>query len=345
VASDEVQDKWFYDDLFRNSMMKAKREVIDQYKEYFVRINEELKKGRVSRISLVKDMEDHILLGQGKRIRPLFFVLSCRLCQYKGNDIYRLSTIFEYAHAASLLHDDVLDNAAIRRNRPSANNIWGNHAAVLEGDYLASKASSIAVHTNNLYFIKKLNEAGAKMVEGQILELMHTNDLDIRKDIYMEIITNKTAVLISAACAGGAIISGADDETEKSLADFGMNAGIAFQLMDDLLDYTSSEAEIGKHVGKDLREGKITLPLIYALSRVNAKKKKKFENQMKNGNIDEDQYRELIEIVKASGSLDRIRDKAQSYVDKAAHYLGAFPDSAAKREIMGLNQYMVDRSY
>ena len=326
-------------------MMKAKREVIDQYKEHFVHINEELKKGLVSRISLVEDMGDHIILGQGKRIRPLFFVLSCQLCQYRGNDVYHLSTIYEYTHAASLLHDDVLDNAAIRRNKPSANNIWGNHAAVLEGDYLASKSSSIAVYTNNLSFIKKMNEVNAKMVEGQILELIHTNDLDISKDIYMEIITNKTAVLISAACACGAIISGAGAETEKSLFNFGMNAGIAFQLMDDLLDYTSSEAEFGKPVGKDLREGKITLPLIYALSDIGASEKEKFENQMKNGNAGEEQYKELIKIIQKSGSLDRIRDKAQSYVNKAAHYLETFPDSSAKREIMDLNQYMVDRTY
>ena len=239
--------------------------ILDKYKEEIIKINEELEKALSSRVPLLEEIGNHTLLGHGKRLRPLFFVLSCELCNYRGEDRYRLSSIFEYLHAASLLHDDVLDNAEIRRNKPSANRFWGNQAAILEGDFLYSASSEIAVDSNNLRFLKRLTETTKQMAEGQALELIHTNDWETTKEAYMDIITAKTAVLISAACACGAIISGAGRGPEASLGDFGLSAGIAFQLMDDLLDYTSSEAVFGKPVGKDLKEGKITLPLIYSV--------------------------------------------------------------------------------
>jgi len=182
---------------------------LGRHKSHFIRINEEIEKSLISRVPLIEDMGRHVLLGHGKRLRPLFFVLSCQLCNYQGDDVYHLSTIFEYLHTASLLHDDVLDNAEIRRNKASANHLWGNQAAVLEGDFLASKSSSIALGSNNMSFVKRLLEVTIQMAEGQVLELIHTDDWNTTKDEYMEIISAKTAGLISAACVCGAIISGA----------------------------------------------------------------------------------------------------------------------------------------
>ena len=325
--------------------MDSSSSILDKYTEHIARINKELKEALTSRVSLVEIIGKHTLLGHGKRLRPLFFLLSCQLCDYQGKDAYRLSTIFEYLHAASLLHDDVVDNAENRRNRPSANHVWGNHAAVLEGDFLYSNASLIAVGSNNLLFLKRLTETAKRMAEGQIMELVHTDDWEISREEYMEIITAKTAVLMSAACACGAIITGAEKNAEQSLGKFGLNMGIAFQLMDDLLDYTSSEDVFGKPVGKDLKEGKITLPLIYTLPKIEASEGNRLENLFKNHQATEEDYRQLIGLVRSKGALDQIKDEARSYVDRAAGCLSKFPDSPAKRGLLELNRFIVERKY
>lgn len=325
--------------------MDSSNAILDKYTEHIARINKELKEALTSRVSLVEIIGKHTLLGHGKRLRPLFFVLSCQLCDYHGKDLYLLSTIFEYIHAASLLHDDVLDNAEIRRNKPSANSFWGNHAAVLAGDFFYLTASSIALDSNNMRCLKRISETTRQMTEGQILELTHTHDWKIGKEQYLEIISAKTAVLMSAACACGAIISGAEREAEQSLGQFGLNMGIAFQIMDDLLDYTSSEDVFGKPVGKDLKEGKITLPLIYTLPKIEASERNRLENLFKNHQATEEDYRQLIGLVRSKGALDEIKDEARSYVDRAAGCLSSFPDSPAKRGLLELNRFIVERKY
>jgi octaprenyl-diphosphate synthase len=314
-----------------------------QFKDHFDIINEEMFKVFNSRVPLVEEIGRHALLGHGKRLRPLIFVLSCKLCNYQQEDVYQLSTIFEYIHTASLLHDDVLDNAEIRRNRPSANKVWGNHAAVLEGDFLVSKALAIAIRAGNIPFLAKITETSTQMTEGQMLELAHTDDWNIGRDLYIEIITAKTAMLISTACACGAIISDAEPETAESLAQFGLNAGIAFQLIDDLLDYTSSQEVFGKPVGKDLREGKITLPLIYTLERLEKTEKNRLEDLFLNHQPADDDFRDIIDLVRRKGALDRIIEEAQSYVDNAINSLDIFPDSATKRDLATLSQHIIDR--
>ena len=325
--------------------MDSSSAILDKYTEHIARINKELKEALSSRVALIEDIGNHTLLGHGKRLRPLFFVLSCQLCDYKGKDLYLLSTIFEYIHAASLLHDDVLDNAEIRRNKPSANSFWGNHAAVLAGDFFYLTASSIALDSNNMRCLKRISETTKQMTEGQILELTHTHDWKIGKEQYLEIISAKTAVLMSAACACGAILSGAEREAEQSLGQFGLNMGIAFQIMDDLLDYTSSEDVFGKPVGKDLKEGKITLPLIYTLPKIEASERNRLENLFKNHQATEEDYRQLIGLVRSKGALDQIKDEARSYVDRAAGCLSRFPDSPAKSGLLELNRFIVERKY
>ena len=298
-----------------------------------------------SRVPLAKEIGTYALLGEGKRLRPLIFVLSCQLCGYGGENLYSLSTVFEYIHTSSLLHDDVLDNAEVRRRKPSSNRIWGNQAAVLEGDFLFSKALSIAVSADSIPLISSLTQATMRMSEGQILELVHTNDLETDRDSYMQIITAKTAVLISAACGCGAIVSGSSPDIEASLSRFGRSVGIAFQLVDDLLDYTSSEEVFGKPVGKDLLEGKITLPLIYTLARAERDEKAKFKELFLNRKTDETAYEALLDRVRQGGVLEKIRKEAQGYVDDAAMCLKPFPDSAVKTNLLTLIQYIIDRTY
>jgi len=319
--------------------------IIQKHKTHFTKINEELASNLNSKVPLIEDIGNHVLLGHGKRLRPLFFILSCNLCDYQGEDLYSLSAIFEYVHTASLLHDDVIDNAEVRRRKASTNHLWGNQTAILEGDFLYSKSSSIAMASNNLLFLKRLTETSIQMVEGQMLELIHMDNWEISKEKYMEIITAKTGALISAACSCGAIISGAEAKAEQSLAKFGLKAGIAFQLVDDLLDYTSSEDLFGKHVGKDLKEGKTTLPLIYTLPKLEVSERKRFEALFRNRQATEEDYRGMTELVRGSGAIDQVLDEARSYVDKAANYLSSFPDSSAKRDLLELGQYVIERKH
>lgn len=318
---------------------------LEQFEEYFTLINEELYKVFDSRVPLVEEVGKYAVLGSGKRLRPLLFVLCCELCGYPGKNVYEFSTIFEYIHVASLLHDDVLDNANTRRKRPSANQVWGNQAAVLEGDFLVAKALSVAIRTHNIPFLTKLTETTVQMTEGQILELAHVNDWDLTKTQYMEIITAKTGSLISGACACGAIISDAPGQMETALTQFGLNIGIAFQLIDDLLDYTASEAEFGKPVGKDLREGKITLPLIQTLSQLEIEEIKRLIDRCAQERAEDADFEAVIRLVRANGALDRVWETALSYVTGAVDYLEVFPDSPTKTNLQKLGRYIVERRH
>jgi octaprenyl-diphosphate synthase len=273
------------------------------------------------------------------------FVLSSLLCGYKGEGLYRLSTIFEYIHTASLLHDDVLDNAEMRRKKPSVNHAWGNSAAILGGDYLYSKSFSMALACKDWRFLELLTDTTTRMAEGQMLELSHTHNWHIKRKEYMEIITSKTALLISAACACGAIVSGAEHWAVDHLGRFGLNMGIAFQLVDDLLDYTSSEGQFGKPVGKDLREGKITLPLIYTLAGFREADVRELERLFKNQRATEADYRMLMDLIRNNGVIDRVRSEAESYAEEAGGVLRRFPESSAKNNLKDLNQYLIRRNF
>ncbi len=319
------------------------RDYSDRYRSHLERINEEFNGKMVSRIGLPEDNGNRALPGKGKMLRPLFFVLSCLLCDYEGKDLYRFSTIFEYLHAASLRHDDVSNNADEGRGGLSANNNQDNNAAVLEGDFLASKSFSIALNSNNLKFIQKLTKTAARIAEGQMLKLVKRDDWDINKEAYMEIITARTAALISASCSCGAILSGAGKTAEKSLEEFGLNAGIAFQLMDDLLDYTSLRDGTGKPAGNDLREGRITLPLIYTLSKLKGQERKRIAGIFTGKRATDQDYENLITFVGLNGVVNRVQGEAQFYLKKAITCLNPFPDSSMKRDLIELAEYAVKR--
>jgi octaprenyl-diphosphate synthase len=325
--------------------METDKTILAKYDPYFRKIDREVEGALSSRIALIEEIGGHSLLGGGKRLRPLFFILSCQLCGSEEEKLYRLSTIFEYIHTASLLHDDVLDNANIRRKKPSANQLWGNHAAVLEGDFLYSKAFCVAVESDNVAFLKLITETTTRMAEGQILELLHTNDWNLDKETYKDIISAKTAVLISAACAGGGILSRADERAVCSLTKFGYLMGMAFQVMDDLLDYTSSQAVFGKPVGKDIREGKITLPLIYAREVMEDEEKRQAQNLLEQETPSEEGYRHLMNLICRNSILERVRSEAEKYVDEAALCLDGFPDSPAKENLQELNRFIIERHY
>lgn len=318
---------------------------LDRFNNHFDKIDEELEKSIYSNVPLIKEIGGHSLLGQGKRLRPLLFVLSAMMNGYDKKNIYYISIIFEYIHCASLLHDDVIDNAETRRKKPSASNVWGNSAAVLTGDYMFSMASSIAIELKAYNILKIINDAAARMTEGQVKELVFTGKWDTREEEYLDIITSKTADLISASCASGAVIAKAGKSECESLKKFGLNMGISFQMVDDLLDYESSEKDFGKPVGKDVREGKITLPLIYAISTMKNSDADKYKEIFEKGSIKDSDYDELISFVRESGGIEKTRIKAEQYVEKAAEYLKNFPETPYKDDLIALNDYMTGRLY
>lgn len=324
--------------------MREESTFLDQFASQFGKINEELGKVLDSKVSLIEKVGSHSLLGGGKRLRPLFFILSCQLCNYHKSDMYPLSTVFECLHAASLLHDDVLDNASIRRGKSSANKIWGNSTAVLVGDFLFSKSSRMAVEKRHFEFLKVLADTAIRMTEGQMLELINTHNWSITRKEYMGIITSKTADLLSAACASGGIVAGAKKDDIESLRNFGLNMGIAFQIVDDVFDYTSSVEKTGKPIGSDLREGKITLPLIYTLTYLEKGERGRLEHLFKNGNASDKDYLRIIELVKDNGATNKCLKDAQDYANLAETYLSPFPDSPVKESLLKLNQFIVDRS-
>ncbi len=325
--------------------MREESTFLDQFASYFSRINEELGMTLNSRVSLIEEVGSYSLLGGGKRLRPLFFILSCQLCNYHESDMYALSAAFECLHVASLLHDDVLDNASIRRGRSSANKIWGNPTAVLLGDFLFSKSSKMAIDKKHIDFLKVLADATTTMTEGQMLELDNTHNWNITRSEYMGIITSRTAALISAACTSGGIVARAKPAYIQSLKNFGLNMGIAFQIVDDVLDYTSTAEKSGKPIGNDLREGKVTLPLIYTLTYLEKEERDRLEHLFRNGNASEKDYSRIIELVQDNGAINRCRRDAQDYADHAETYLSPFPDSPVKESLLRLNQFIVDRSY
>ncbi|MGD8388074.1 MAG: polyprenyl synthetase family protein [Desulfobacteraceae bacterium] len=325
--------------------MDTGRRMLTGFDRDLARINETLARHVSSRVSLIEDIAEYSVLAEGKRLRPLLFVLSSRLCGVERDDLYRLSVIFEMIHTASLLHDDVLDNADFRRKKPSAGRVWGNHAAVLGGDFLNARSFGLALESGSFPFLEILSRTTTHMAEGQMLELAHMHDWSLSRDRYFEIITAKTAVLISATCACGAVIAKAAEQEVERLSRFGLNLGIAFQLIDDLLDYTSSEDVFGKPVGKDLREGKITLPLIRAVAGVDPSRVKAWESRFKSGKASEEDIESMIEQVRNHPALDEIRTEARTYVEKAAADLDFFPDSQTRRDLLALNRHLLTRSF
>jgi len=325
--------------------MDSDRKFLDHLNGHFKRINDELSRTLNGHVSLIEDIGNHPLLGEGKRLRPLLFVMSCQICGYQEEDIYHFSTIFEYIHTASLLHGDVLDKAEMRRKEPSANHIRRNSAAVLRGDFLNSKSFAIEVGSNNFEFLKMLADAKTRMAEGQVLALTHKHNWHMSRDQYMEIMISKTAVLISAACACGAIMAGAEKQAVDHLSQFGLNSGIAYQIMADLLDYTSCKQEFGNPVRKDLKKAKITLPLIYARSNLKRSEIERLEDLFKNHKAEDEDYWKLIAMVRDSGVIDRIRSEARDYVHNAASFLDFFPASSVKENLKQLNAYILRGNY
>lgn len=294
-------------------------------------------------LDLVSEVAGHLLFSGGKRLRPLLMVLSARICGYTGNYEKTFSTALEYLHTATLLHDDLVDEASLRRGKAVAHSTWGNSITVLVGDYLLARALSISAGTGRLRVIQILAELTENMSQGEVHQLMRKGDVNMQEEEYLEVIRRKTAMLFEAACRVSAIIADAPEESEKALADYGYNLGIAFQMADDLFDYTLTTSDFGKEVGADLREGKLTLPVIYALKNTTNDDKDRMVKIIQDQDFSVEDFKTLVELLDKHGGLAYTQNTAASYIDNAKQALSIFEPSQPKDIMLDIADYALAR--
>ena len=294
-------------------------------------------------LPLVSQVAKYIMFSGGKRIRPLLMVLSARVCGYKGDYDKTLSVVFEYLHAATLLHDDLVDDAHVRRGNPVAHSVWGNPATVLVGDFLLARSISIAAQTDRIPIIHVLARTTADMSEGEIHQLINRGDLSLGETDYMAVIERKTACLIQAACQVGALLAEAPDDQVQALSDYGHHLGVAFQMADDLLDYTGDTAEFGKAVGTDLREGKLTLPLIHALSHASKEDCARLGTVIGREEISASEFEEVLGLIKKGGGIEYTKEQALAHISKAKQSLKGFSVSESRILLEQIADYVLAR--
>jgi len=294
-------------------------------------------------LELVKKIASHLLFSGGKRLRPLLMVHSARACGYGRGFEIRFSTIFEYLHAATLLHDDVVDEAKVRRGRKAAHLKWSAPEVVLTGDFLLAKSLEIAAETGEPEIISIIAKITGDMSQGEIDQLSKKGKLDLSEEQYLEIIEKKTAVLIRGACRSGAVLAKADPGKIQALSDYGFHLGMAFQMADDLLDYTADAKTLGKNPGADLREGKLTLPLIHSLAHALPEDRKWMEHLTETEDFDPKMFDKLKEKLYEYGGIAYTRKKAQDHVRKAKSCIEAFADTDSGLLLGMIADYSIER--
>lgn len=311
--------------------------------EDLTRLESTIQKLITTKIGFIKEIVNHIIRSGGKRVRPILIILTARLCGYKGEKHIPYAAIIEFIHTATLLHDDVVDNAQTRRGSSTANIVWGNEPSVLVGDFLFSKSFELMAHNGNEEIMRIMSEATTSLAEGEILELLKTCDIETTEEEYFEIIKNKTASLFSAACEVGAILGKVNHEKRTALRDFGYNLGMAFQLTDDVLDYVSYDSVLGKRVGTDLKEGKVTLPLIHALKSSSEKEMHYIHTVLNNTRVTTKDFARVGKIIKKYGGVEYTVNTTRQFIEKAKRNLQFFRSSAYKESLITLADYILSR--
>jgi octaprenyl-diphosphate synthase len=306
-------------------------------------VEEELVRQSSSGIQLIDSIGQYICGSGGKRIRPAILLLGSQMCGYDGPIGPRLGAVVELIHSATLVHDDIIDNANVRRGRASVNAQWGNEITVLVGDWLYMTSFSLALGERRLKLLDVLIEATRKMVEGELIQLALNGNLDISEEQHLDISIRKTAFLFSACSQLGGILGSADEEKEELLRLYGLNVGLAFQLVDDVLDFTSNESTLGKPVGSDLREGKLTLPLIYLMRDGEPQYRELVRKALRENELDAANRDEVFRLVREYGTADRVMEKAHDYAQKARACLRDFPSCQARDALMSIPDYIVER--
>jgi octaprenyl-diphosphate synthase len=298
-----------------------------------------------SRVPLIPELASHIIAAGGKRLRPMLTLAAARLCGYEGERHIPLAACVEFIHTATLLHDDVVDDSERRRGLDTANAVWGNKASVLVGDFLFSRAFQLMVTDGSLKVLKVLSDASAVIAEGEVHQLMTANDTDTSEQAYLEVIQGKTAALFEAACRVGAVVAERPAVEEEALAAYGLNLGITFQLVDDALDYAARETELGKSVGDDFREGKITLPVVLAFRRGSEDERRFWRRCLEDlEQTDGDLTRALALLTRHRALADTI-ERARHYGAMARDALALFPECDAKAALADVVDFCVERVY
>ena len=308
-------------------------------------VEQQFRKDLQSDVPLIRKVGEYVLSSGGKRVRPALLLLAARLCGYSADQAVPLASVIEFIHTATLLHDDVVDSAKLRRGIASANTLWGNEASVLVGDFLFSKSFSLLVNVGSMDILRVLSDATTVIAEGEVMQLLCTGELDLTEERYTDVVRSKTAILMSAACEAGAILGSVPHNQQRALADFGMDLGIAFQMMDDLLDYVATEEEFGKSIGHDLEEGKITLPLIHTLHHCTPEERSAIETVVKKDEMTLDEFRHVSGLVKQHGGITYTVDAARRYISECRSQLEVFEETPVLSALIGLADYVVTRNH
>jgi len=312
------------------------------------RVNQYIQTSLHSEVVLINQISHYIINSGGKRLRPILVLLSANSLGYSqqndnSDEDIKLAAVIEFIHTATLLHDDVVDESELRRGKNTANDLWGNAASVLVGDFLYSRAFEMMVSINKMRVMEILSHSTNTIAEGEVLQLLNCNDASTTEERYLEVIHCKTAKLFESASQLGAVICNASKEVEEGMAKFGMHLGTAFQLIDDVLDYSASSEEMGKNVGDDLAEGKPTLPLIYAMQKASEEQSQMIKEAIENGGLDK--IEEITQTIQESGALDYTRNIARQEADLAIQSLADIPDSEYKQALICLANFSVERAF
>ncbi len=307
------------------------------------RVNQVIVDNLASPVVLINQLSQHIIYSGGKRLRPMLVMLCAKACDYQGDQDALLAAVIEFIHTATLLHDDVVDDSDLRRGQKTASSIWGNEAAVLVGDYLYSRAFQMMVKAQSMRMMDLLANATNTIAQGEVLQLLNINDANTSEEKYNEVIYGKTACLFEAAAQIGAILSDSVQQTEQALKSYGKHLGMAFQLVDDALDYTANPDELGKNVGDDLAEGKPTLPLIYAMQHGDDEQQALIRNAIENGGLDH--IDAISQIIHSTGALEYTYQQAINEANLAKQAIESLSQSEYKQALCFLADYAVDRSH
>ena len=296
-----------------------------------------------SPVGMIPNLAQHLVGAGGKRLRPLLTVATAQLCGYKGTSHHKLAAAVEFIHSATLLHDDVVDESELRRGQKPANLIWGNSASILVGDFLFARAFNLMVETGSMDALGILSDASSVIAEGEVQQLAALRDVNMTEAAYMEVISAKTAALFAAATEVSPVIAGCSEEQRAALRDYGLKLGLAFQLVDDALDYGGFESALGKSVGDDFREGKMTLPVIRAVASANKSETEFWHRVIVDHQQHDVDLETAVSLLRKAGALDATMDMARQFSQEARQALTIFPDNAWRETLQDLADFVVDR--
>src|SRR5215831_10733143 len=321
------------------------REIFDLIQDDLEQVEKKISVESVAGVDAVTAIGQYLQSAGGKRLRPALLLLSSKLAGNGNSCAIQLGAVVELIHAATLVHDDVIDAAETRRGRPSTNVKWGNHTCVLAGDWLYMQAFQIALRERNFQILDLLIGLTQMMVEGELLQLERIGKIDVTEADCMELVDRKTACLFSVCARLGALTGGGDTQAQDRLGEYAWNLGMAFQLVDDVLDFTAREKTLGKPVGGDLREGKVTLPLVYALECASAEEQRLVESILVQRSYDAVPFQQILALLERHHGIERVRDRAQAFTEKARRLISEFPESPYQRALLAVTELVTDRDH